>query len=304
MRFGIDIGGTNLKFGVFSENGELIEFYSRKFSDIIKKGELLSFLENEVGSLTERYNINVGGFAIKGLVDAEKCRAVNDIASGQLLANKNICEQFENKYNLAIQIDNDARAYAYGEYQFGAGRNYDSMLCLTLGTGIGFAYIQQGEAYTGSDQLGGTLGGHISINKDGPKCECGNYGCFENYCSAAAIAKRIRNRHAELDGDIDVLPEFFDKTGQNNDYAQTLDKIIHDLAVGIVNLINAYNPEIVVLGGGLMKSSHLILPKLKPKVAKMAWKVPRGKVDLAPAELEDKAAPKGIAFHPKLERKI
>lgn len=303
MRFGIDIGGTNLKFGVFLENGELIEFYSRKFSDIIKKGELLSFLEYEVGSLTERYNINAGGFAIKGLVDAEKCRAVNDIASGQLLANKNICRQFENKYNLAIQIDNDARAYAYGEYQFGAGRNYNNMLCLTFGTGIGFAFIQNGSAFSGSDQLGGTLGGHISIDKNGPQCNCGNYGCFENYCSASAVAQRVQNKHPELHIG-DVLPEFFNRVRQDQNYEKTLGKIIHDLAVGIVNLINAYNPEIVVLGGGLMKSSNLILPKLKPKVAEMAWSVPRGKVDLSAAQLKDKAAPKGIAFHPKLERKL
>ena len=303
MRFGIDIGGTNLKFGVFSESGEVLDFYSQKFSTIIKKEELLSSLDREVARIVKKYDIEAGGFAIKGLVNAEKCRVVNDIASGELLANKKICQRFEKKFNIAIQIDNDARAYAYGEYQFGTGRNYNNMLCLTFGTGIGFAFIQNGSAFTGSDQLGGTLGGHISIDKNGPQCDCGNYGCFENYCSASAVAQRVQNSHPELlNGN--VLPEFFDQVRQNQDYERTLNEIIHDLAIGIVNLINAYNPEIVVLGGGLMKSSNLILPKLKPKVAEMAWSVPRGKVDLAAAQLKDKAAPKGIAFHPKLERKL
>ena len=139
--------------------------------------------------------------------------------------------------------------------------------------------------------MGGLLGGHISINKNGPECPCGNKGCLELYCSATAFSKRIKDAHPELISSTDVLPEFFKliECG-NKKYQNTLKEFQEDLAIGIVNVIHAYGPDVVVLGGGVMNSGQLILPELIKLVHKRAWTFPREKIIIKVSELGNKAA--------------
>ncbi len=303
MRLGIDFGGTNLKVGVFSEQGEVISFVDRKLTSFLGNGKLLQNLIDYIKPITEKYSLKNGGLAIKGLVDPEAGCVINDIGAGNLLAGINLQEAFENTLGIEFVIDNDARAYAWGEWLFGAGKGTNPMLCMTLGTGIGSALVLDGKPYQGIDPSSGLLGGHISIDKNGPQCPCGSRGCLELYCSATAFKKRVVKALPELSDRSNILSDFFKEIENGNtEYLPTLQSFQEDLALGIVNIIYAYGPEMVVIGGGVMRSSHLILPKVIELVHKMAWTYPRGSVKIRAAELDNKAAALGIAFHPKFDR--
>jgi glucokinase len=297
MRIGIDFGGTNLKTGIFSEDGKPVIFIENKLTEFTGKGDLLNNLIEHAKNVSKDYKLNSGGLAIKGLINSETGVLEDDIGAGQLLAGKNLGEVFCKELNIPFKVENDARAFAWGEYKFGAGRGSKTMVCMTLGTGFGCAVVTSGKPFYGSDSLGGLLGGHISIDHNGEECPCGNRGCLELYCSATAFSKRIINAHPEFKNSVDVLPDFFKMIRNKEEkYFSTLYSFQDDLAIGIVNAVHAYGPDVVVLGGGVMNSSEIILPRLIEIIHKRAWTFPRKKVQIKAAQLGNKAAAYGIAF--------
>lgn len=298
----MDFGGTNIKCGVFSEEGKILKFSESELSSFTSSGDLLQNLISYSHEICNGYEIKKGGLAIKGLVNTGTGILEEDVGAGSLLAGKPLRDTFRQALSVPFIVDNDARAYAWGEWKFGAGKSSRVMVCMTLGTGVGCALVADDRPYEGSDPLGGILGGHISINHKGERCPCGNRGCLELYCSATAFIKRVQSAHPEFVESENVLPAFFEALSQKeNGYQKTLRFFLEDLAVGIVNVIHAYGPEVVVLGGGVMNSSAQILPGLTELVHKMAWTFPRNKVKLYAAKLGSKAAALGIAFHPALD---
>ncbi len=301
MRFGMDFGGTNLKAGVFTEAGESVVFEQTPLRTH-RRGDLLENLIVYALRLSGGYDLEAGGLAIKGLVDPEAGRVVEDIGEGSLLAGADLGSAFGQALGVPFAVENDARAYAWGEWRFGAGRGTEVMACLTLGTGVGGALVAHGAPYVGADPLGGILGGHLSIDRHGPRCPCGSRGCLELFCSATAFKAHLREAHPDLIGGTDILPRFFDAVrDEGTPYRATLDAYLDDLALGIVNVIHAFGPDLVVLGGGVMKSADLLLPGLNERVGDRAWTVPRGRVRVVAAELGNRAAALGAAFHPSLD---
>ncbi|MCH7724231.1 MAG: ROK family protein [Bacteroidetes bacterium] len=297
MRLGIDFGGTNLKVGVFSDDGEEIIFNEALIEDIRNTNDLLQDILEYTNHIVEDYNLNQGGFAVKGLVNKESGILESDIGLAKEFSGINLKNAFGDFFNIPFLIENDARSFAWGEWLYGAGQNSKVMSCLTLGTGFGSALVKDGKPYEGSDSLGGILGGHISIDKNGPECACGNRGCLELYCSATALKKRLLNDLPELSKESDPVKVFFENIRlRKNSGEKVLDDFINDLAIGIVNIVHAYGPEIVVLGGGVMESDDIIIPRIKKIVSKRAWTVPRGKVSIVKSKLGNRAATLGAAF--------
>jgi len=302
MRFGMDFGGTNLKTGIFDDDGSVIALVEKKLSNFTEQGDLLQNLISHVRKFSEGSTIKAGGLAIKGLINTKTGVLEDDIGAGGLLAGRDLRKAFGDALQIPFVVENDARAYAWGEWRFGAGIDSKVMVCLTLGTGLGCALVVDEKPYEGSDPLGGVLGGHISIDRNGPQCPCGNFGCLELYCSAPAFNQKVKSRHPGLSQHEDALPIFF-KGIENNkkEYVETLRLYQHDLAIGVVNVIHAYGPDTVVIGGGVMRSSKFILPYLIENVHKMAWTFPKNKVVITAAKLDNKGAALGVAFHPLLD---
>jgi glucokinase len=302
MRFGMDFGGTNLKAGLFDDDGATVRFEEFPLAAVTGQGSLLDALIRVAGDIASGQTIDGGGLAIKGLVDVDRGMILEDIGAGALVAGIDLRIPFSRALHAPFVIENDARSYALGEATFGAGRDADGIACLTLGTGVGCAIIMNGVPYRGADSLGGLLGGHISIDRNGPVCACGSRGCLELYCSATALHGRVRSAHPVLaEGNGDPLVGFFDAVRSGaNDVRSTFDEILDDLSLGVVNVIHAYAPSVIILGGGVMQSSDVILPPLRDRVNRMAWTVPRGKVQIRAGMLANKAAALGAAFHPAL----
>ena len=303
LRFGMDFGGTNLKAGVFDEGGHAIVFKTKPLQECVASGPLLKALLEVAGEIINGQPVVAGGLAIKGLVDRETGTVREDIGAGSLLAGVPLRKVFSESLGIPFAVDNDARAYAWGEWRFGAGRDSRTMACMTLGTGLGCAVVSHGTPYTGTDQYGGLLGGHLSIDRNGPVCPCGQRGCLELYCSATALRQRTLEAHPELRNHPgDVLEQFFLGVREGLPrYGETCEAMVEDLATGIVNIVHAYAPDVVVLGGGVMKSADVLLPLVTALVHQRAWTFPRGMVKIVPASLGDTAAAIGMAFHHCLE---
>lgn len=297
----MDYGGTNVKAGVFSADGTALQFREQPLADIASGGNLLENLLTFARDVARPYPLDGGGLAIKGLVDSERGVVEEDVGAGSWLAGIDLRAAFSKAMGVPWVLENDARSYAWGEWMFGAGRGAKAMVCMTLGTGVGCSVVAGGHPYRGGSQVGGLLGGHLTIDRNGPPCPCGNRGCLELYCSATALHRRILERHAEVgQTSADLLPHFFSGVGRGDRrYTQTFEEFIDNLALGVVNIIHAYGPDVVVLGGGLMKSADIILPPLTEMVNRMAWTVPRGSVMIRPAQLDNRAAALGVAFFPQ-----
>jgi glucokinase len=297
----MDYGGTNIKAGVFRADGTVLEFREQPLADVAAGGALLENLLTLARNVFGGYAVEAGGFAIKGLVNGPEGRVHDDIGAGSMLSGIDLRSAFSRALGVPWVIENDARSYAWGEWLFGAGRGANTMVCMTLGTGIGCAVVVDGTPYRGGGQLGGLLGGHLSIDRNGPMCACGSRGCLELFCSATALRRQILSRRSDVSqSSSDVIAEFFGQVrrGDHHDL-NVFDEFINNLALGVVNVIHAYGPDVVVLGGGIMKSADVILPPLTERVHRMAWTFPRGSVMIRPSQLGNRAAAAGVAFFPQ-----
>lgn len=274
---GLDIGGTKILAALVSENGEVV---SKIQCDT--KGGADNFSHQiifTIESLLEKEDIDINqiigiGIATAGVIDSKKKEIL--YASNLDLENFPIGKLLEKKFGLPVQLYNDANAAAVGEWLWGSGKGKHNLIYITVSTGIGAGIISNDSLLTGSHDSAGEFG-HISINLNGPLCPCGNKGCLENYASGTAIAKIARERLAS-----GVVSSYFavkiekltaidlcTAAKMGDSFAiGLLEEIGEYLGLGIINLIHLFNTEAVILGGGVMNESELILPSIQRTVQK------------------------------------
>ncbi len=201
---------------------------------------------------------------------------------------------------LPTRICNDANAALAGERHFGAARHCRSVVMMTLGTGIGASAIIDGVPLRGQHGQAGCLGGHLTANLDGKICACGNLGCAESEASTWALPLQAR-AHPDFKKSrlarekvLDYAAVFHAAANADPLAIELRDHSLRVWSVALVNLIHAYDPEIAVIGGGIMRSGKIILPALRRYVAKNAW-TPWGKVKVKPAKLGNHAGMLGVA---------
>jgi len=301
----IDLGGTRTKTGIV-ENGNIIDH------SIVESGPGRSFnktiigLERQISTLLTKNHllftdIEGIGFAFPGLVDVKQNCVISTNEKFDSACNFNFQKWAKEFAGLPLVLENDARAALFGEWKFGAGKGYDNLVMMTLGTGIGGVCLIEGKALYGKHFQAGVLGGHSTVNLNGDMCNCGNIGCVEALASTWKIKKLIRNHpgfHQSLlskedKSDFDTL---FNCYRQEDKVAKDiLEKALKAWAAGVVNMIHAYDPELVILHGGLMKSADIILPFIQEYVNKYAW-TPWGNVRVCKSSSEDFAALEGMDF--------
>ncbi|MFC1924146.1 ROK family protein [Chloroflexota bacterium] len=201
---------------------------------------------------------------------------------------------------------NDASAAALGEHRFGIGRGASNLIYITVSTGIGGGIIIDGNLYTGVSGSAGEIG-HMTIDVNGPLCDCGNTGCLEVFASGKALAREAQK--AILQGMKTIIIELADGE-PNNITAQTVsaaaqkkDELALDiisksatyLGVGMVNLVNVFNPEMIIVGGGMSKMGDMLLDTARKVVSERAFFLPAQKVRIVPSQLGDNAAVLGAA---------
>ena len=276
IAIGIDIGGTSIKGAAVTSEGKVLEVYSMP----VEKGEPQETTINKLIDITNKYLNEHGynkdsvkgiGIGVPGAIDSKHgvCSASNNLGWSELPIQK----MMEEGTGLPVRITNDANAAALGEARYGAGKEFQNIIMITLGTGVGGGIVIDGKLYEGNEGKGAELG-HTLLVLGGHKCTCGRNGCFEQYASATAL---IRDTKVAMDKNPDsMMWDLFNKYGKVDgrvafDAAKAGDKIANEvvdqyvyfLSEGLLNYCNIFRPEAIILSGGIANAGDFLIDKIK-----------------------------------------
>ncbi|MDM7273577.1 ROK family protein [Sulfurihydrogenibium azorense] len=271
---GVDIGGTFLKVA-FKENGE-IKTEKVAVKDIQKKDYFLKSLSQVI----KKYNPHRIGIAIAGLVD-KKTGLLTNSPNLKFLEGLNLKEFIEREFNVEVFVENDANVAAYGEYVYGNGKDSKVLVCLTLGTGLGGGLVIDGKIFSGVSGSAMEIG-HITIEKDGFLCHCGRKGCLESYVSSYGLERLYCLISEDRKTSFDII----NLAKQNDEKAvQTFEVFTDYLAIGIMSIAHIFNPDTVLLAGGIIENYPMVLTLTKSKVEKLVFPLPLRDLHIDTAKL-------------------
>ncbi len=311
---GIDLGGTKVLCAIVENNKKAASnpkiLFEVKKKTKKEKGnkkvtaKLLEALDElfEISKI-KKEEINSIGIAIAGQIDRKKGVVIN--ACNLDCKNLEIKKILTEKYSIKTKVYNDVEAAASGELLFGAGQNHKNILCIFIGTGIGSSIIIDKKIYNGASGSAGELG-HVIVDLNGRSCSCGGVGCLEAYASRSAIEARIQG--AIKKGRKSIITELTE--GQNistkhikqaldahdDVVTQYVNEAIEYLSGGIASAINFFNPELVILGGGLIQGIDEIYKKTVKLTKAKALKVASENTEFKKAELADYSGVIGAAL--------
>jgi glucokinase len=302
---GIDIGGTNIKAGAVDYKGSILARARASTEPVAGSEAVVDKLLGLVTELKEGLQgarLKAIGFGIPGAIrfregvvtQAPNLPAWDGLPMRQIL---------QDRMQAPCFIDNDANAVAVGEMWVGAGSGHNHVVCLTLGTGVGGGVIIDGELLRGADGMAAELG-HISVQADGPRCNCGSRGCLETYTSATGILRMFReaisrdpgNPLASGTGEI-TTAKIYNAAKQGSAMARDLfAEAGRALGVGMASLVDIFNPEVLIIGGGVAAAWDLLVPPAVTTMMQRAFKAPAARVKVERARLEDDAGICGSAY--------
>ncbi len=268
--------------------------------------EKLPVIEKRVNEMLQQCSVSKNeikgvGISMPGIVDSQQKKVLSIDNKFNDVVGLNLKEWVNNTWQTSLEIENDARCALIGEWQYGKGKGYNNVVLMTIGTGVGSSAVIEGNVLRGKHFQAGCLGGHFTINMHGKKCNCGNIGCVETEASTWNI-ENIAKQHASYQSSslsqqskID-FESIFRCANEGDALAKELRNMCVDVwSAAAVNLIHAYDPEVLVMGGGVMASADFIIPYVQQKTDAHAW-TPWGKVKIEAAENINAAALLGAAW--------
>jgi glucokinase len=295
----VDLGGSHASCALIS-NGSLIDSADTAIGDNLKLVPNLSRIADLFHSVLRRNAIapeTCAGIAFSfcGLVDAAAARILS--TSGKYLdfETVDLPAWSLSNFNLPLHLENDACAALLGERHAGSARGFDDIVVITLGTGIGGTAMMQGRLVRGKHSQAGCLGGHFTVNYHGRVCKCGNIGCAEAEASSWSLPLLCADHPKFSSSPLSRLSQVtFADLFRFSSSADPCALDIRDHCLRVwgacaVNLIHAYDPELVIFGGGCMKSADQILPAVTEYIHRHAW-TPWGRVQVRGAALGNRAA--------------
>lgn len=287
---GVDVGGTKILAGVVDREGTVARRDERP-TPVTSQDELLAELDTVVEGLLDD-DVAALGFGLPSTIDQRVGRAVSSVHIP--LANLDFRDRMADRFGLPVALDNDANAAAIAEWRLGAGRGASHVVVLTLGTGIGGGLILDGRPYRGSIGAGAELG-HIVLDYEGPPCGggCTGLGHFEAVASGTTADELAVRRL----GPGANARRLCDEALAGNEVARAdLWEIGRRLGSGIASLVNIFNPEVVVLGGGFAYAGDLVLAPARETLARDGLTPARDLVRIEWAELGPEAGMVGAAL--------
>jgi glucokinase len=276
---GVDVGGTKTLAAVVNENGEIEEQVLRA-TEQSSQETLLAELDAMVDELRAGRDIAALGFGLPSRIDQRLGRAVASVNIP--LAEIDFRDRMRRQHGLPVAIDNDANAATMGEWHAGAAKGARFVVMLTLGTGVGGGLILDGRPYRGATGVGAELG-HIVIGRDGPPCGCGGHGHLESYATGRVADATARRLYGEKSDGHELVVKA--KAGDAQ-AVEALAEIGRWLGAGIASLVNVFEPELVVVGGGFGASAGELLLGPAREVLAVEGLVPaRDTVRVVQAEL-------------------
>jgi glucokinase len=298
---GINLSGSHIRAALVDEDGRVID---RRSADVSSEN-VVPQLATIVDDLRPALGTVVAiGVALPGLVNRQTDRVV-DSRNLPLTMVDNLHGGLTRATGLRVELENDANAAAYGEFQVGAGRGSTNLFYITIGNGIGGAIVLDGRLWTGASGFAGEVG-HITIDTEGLPCVCGNTGCLETVASAPSIVRRARER-LNRDSTSSLSRLSFNKNFTAQDVAHEaregddfaammIERTGKYIGTGVASVINLLNIERIVLGGGVMDAGPLILNPIIQEVKRRAFQPCFEATQIVIATLGLDAAPIGVAL--------
>lgn len=247
----LDIGGTAIKVAMVDSDGNILE--SAEHPSEGKKGG--NHILEKVCEIISTYSgYERIGISTTGQVDSK--------AGVIVFANENvpnytgmpIAKIVEERFKVPVKVENDVNAAALGEAYYGAGKGYEDFLCLTYGTGVGGAIVIDQKIYGGSRGVAGEFG-HIITHPDGLTCGCGQKGCYEQYASTTALVGKAKEYNPELTNGRLIFEEI---NKGNHEVRDIVNSWIDEIIVGLASLIHIFNPNCLILGGGILEQDYIV----------------------------------------------
>ncbi len=306
---GVDLGGTNTKIGICDTEGKILlsssiktdsvrgveDTLERIWKEIQRQGKELGICKEEILGI---------GIGIPGPVKAQS--VVGFFANFPWEKNINLQEKMQKISGIDTKLDNDVNVIAQGEAIFGAAKGHKSSITVALGTGIGGGIFIDGKLISGMTGAGGEIG-HMKLVPNGKLCGCGQKGCFEAYASATGMVREALSRlyvnkqnalYEKFEGNYENLEakDIFEAAAHGDIFSQEIvDYEAEYLAMGIGNLLNIINPEVIVLGGGIALAKEQILNPIKQKISKYALEITLENLEMKTGVLGNEAGILGAA---------
>ena len=257
----IDIGGTSIKYGVLSEKGEIFIDGTVSTKVTEKENFILSDVKKLVRNILDEYkNYEIKGICIStaGVVNPEKGEIAYAGPTIPKYTGTKIKEELEKEFSIPCEVENDVNCAGLGEYWKGAGKGSKSMVCLTIGTGIGGSVILDGKLLNGIGYTAGEIG-YMDVN--------GSY--IQNIASSKYLVEKVQKEKEEKEGITDAITgvDIFELAKKGDEICIAgIDEIISNLAVGVRNIIYLLNPEVIVIGGGITAQKEYLEEKIRKEV--------------------------------------
>ena len=295
----VDFGGRRIKLGLVADGVVIAEAVIAAQADQHLRTQL-GRVADALKQLCQQQGIGFGAcagvaFAYPSIIDVPRARILDHFDKFGDAASLDLRAWAQEQLGLSLAIDNDARMALVGEWRHGAGAGCQNLVMVTLGTGLGVSAIIEGRLLRGVHGQVGILGGHLTANYDGHACVCGNIGCAEAEASTWALARLAHEEREFMGSALSQEPTLdfaalFRLASQGDGCSIALrNHCLRIWSALAVSLIHAYDPEMLILGGGVMGSANTILPSVRGHVERYAH-TPWGKVRVTASTLGDRAA--------------
>lgn len=309
---GVDLGGTNIKFGIVSEKGEILQKGILSAQANLGRDAILNNINKAIEqslAFAKEKKIRIKGIGVgsPGTVNLESGKIEGSCPNLPQMVNVNLKGWLSKRFKFPIFVDNDANLMALAESKFGAAKGYKNALCLTIGTGIGGGIILDGKLFHGSNFAGAEFG-HMTICYNGLKCRCGGIGCLEMFASASGMVRdaiKLLRRdkksviHKLIKRDLNRLTtELIFEAERKGDALATnaINRACAYLGAGIASAVNLLNPQVVVIGGGVSQGGNNFIQRIKKEVKRRAFPSATKNLKVVKAKLGNAAGFIGAAM--------
>lgn len=284
---GVDLGVKAINAVLTDLKGNVVESLTTEWVEADQEAEpkVRAAIDALLGKMpSSPYGLIGIGVSVPGLINREQQVIFVPNLRPDVTSLK---QDLENRYDVPVNLENEANAGAYGERRFGAGKDHEEMVFVSLGTGVGTGIILHGELYRGEDGFAGEFG-HMSIEYNGPKCTCGNRGCWELYASEKVLWDKYLPGHT-----VDTLQ----RSLQANEASvlNELQKWCFYVGVGLNTVLNVYNPKAIIIQSRVIESHPMVLNMIRTAISSRVYAQADHSFELIPSKLSDHASAIGMA---------
>lgn len=297
--FAIDIGGTAVKLGLVDETGAVLAKAEESVSFDGWKTPILDTVLTASERFLQAQNIEPArlegiGVSATGQIDSRKGTVVGTCGNLPNYIGSPIQEKLEEKFHLPVTVANDANCMCLGEVWAGGAKGYTDVIGVTLGTGVGGGILTGGRLLEGARGLGGELGHYRSHALDGVLCTCGATGCWERYAATTALVREAQKKDPKL---ADGRAIFEAAHAGNPMVLGLLDRWIDEIAQGLAGMVHIFNPQLILIGGGVSAQQELLIEPLAKKVKASVMPAFAEGLEVRAAQLHNDAGMVGAVYY-------